>query len=259
MKRTIVYIDGFNLYYGLLRGTFAKWLDLVTFSKALLAPDHEIIAIKYFTSRVNYNKREPKKKEHQEIYLRALTHFPLIQIIEGFYKSRDAKLPFRKEPCISCRPYADVIKTEEKRSDVNLATAMMADCHANAADSFVVISGDADFIAPIEYIRHVARKQVLVFNPHKAMSGHLKKVATYYKDIPRDLPAKCQLPTSFTYGTHNRQIHCPPEWLSETTELIDDVRAAEEEIERGETISQDEFKRKLIAERRLRSPQKENG
>ena len=144
MKRTIVYIDGFNLYYGLLRGTFAKWLDLVAFSKALLAPDHEIIAIKYFTSRVNYNKREPKKKEHQEIYLRALTHFPLIKIIEGFYKSRDAKLPFRKEPCISCRPYADVIKTEEKRSDVNLATAMMANCHVNVARRFRRMSSNGN-------------------------------------------------------------------------------------------------------------------
>ena len=41
MKRTIVYIDGFNLYYGLLRGTCAKWLDLYAFAKALLAPDHD--------------------------------------------------------------------------------------------------------------------------------------------------------------------------------------------------------------------------
>ena len=47
--------------------------------------------------------------------------------------------------------------------------------------------------------------------------------------------------------------------MRETLELIDDVRAAEEEIERGETISQDEFKRKLIAERRLQSSQKKNG
>lgn len=50
MKRTIVYIDGFNLYYGLLRGTCAKWLDLYAFAKALLAPDHDILVVKYFTS-----------------------------------------------------------------------------------------------------------------------------------------------------------------------------------------------------------------
>ena len=27
MKRVIAYIDGYNLYYGLLKGTPYKWLD----------------------------------------------------------------------------------------------------------------------------------------------------------------------------------------------------------------------------------------
>ena len=42
MKRTIVYIDGYNLYYGLLKGTHCKWLDLMAFVKALLRPDHDV-------------------------------------------------------------------------------------------------------------------------------------------------------------------------------------------------------------------------
>ena len=50
MKRTNVYIDGYNLFYGLLKGTAWKWLDLLAFSKALLRDDHEILAVKYFTS-----------------------------------------------------------------------------------------------------------------------------------------------------------------------------------------------------------------
>ena len=46
-KRTIVYIDGFNLYYGLLRFTSYKWLDIVAFAKALLPhpEEHEIVAV----------------------------------------------------------------------------------------------------------------------------------------------------------------------------------------------------------------------
>ena len=35
---------------------------------------------------------------------------------------------------------------------------------------------------------------MLVSPPHIAVSEHLKRAATYYKHIPRDLPAKCQLP-----------------------------------------------------------------
>ena len=44
MKKTIIYIDGFNLYYGLLRSSKNKWLDVVAFANSLLPrPDeHEI-------------------------------------------------------------------------------------------------------------------------------------------------------------------------------------------------------------------------
>ena len=31
--RTVVYVDGFNLYYGALKGTSWKWLDLVALSQ----------------------------------------------------------------------------------------------------------------------------------------------------------------------------------------------------------------------------------
>ena len=212
-KRTIVYIDGFNLYYGLLRKLNAsKWLDLWELSQSLVSKENEIVAVKYFTSRVNYDPREPSAKANQEIYLRALEKLGNIEIIEGYYQRRDTKMPFRFEPCISCRPYADVVRIEEKRSDVNLATAMMADFHEEKADSFVVISGDADLVAPIEYIRKKGSKNVVVFNPHASISGDLKKHATYYKNIPRDLPISCRLPDEIVYGSHSRIIRCPDAW-----------------------------------------------
>ena len=59
-KRTIVYIDGFNLYYGLLRRNAAsKWLDLWKLSRCLVSPNNDILAVKYFTSRVNYDPKKP--------------------------------------------------------------------------------------------------------------------------------------------------------------------------------------------------------
>lgn len=36
---TIVYIDGFNLYYGALRGSHYRWLDLEALSRRLLPKD----------------------------------------------------------------------------------------------------------------------------------------------------------------------------------------------------------------------------
>lgn len=215
-KRTIVYIDGFNLYYGLLRQCAPfKWLDLQKFSRRLVSPDNNIVAVKYFTSRVNYDPKNPSAKVHQEIYLRALQKLGSVEIVEGYYQRQDAKMPFRFEPCKSCRPYADVVRVEEKRSDVNLATAMMVDFHEDKADSFVIISGDADLIAPIEYIRRTGGRNVVVFNPHQTISGDLKRHATFYKNIPRNLPAECRLPDEITYGSHSRVIRCPPAWLPE--------------------------------------------
>ena len=73
MKKTIVYIDGFNLYYGLLRSSKNKWLDVVAFANSLLPrPDeHEILAVKYFTARVNYDPAEPTAQMRQSVYLSA--------------------------------------------------------------------------------------------------------------------------------------------------------------------------------------------
>ena len=51
--RTFVYVDGFNLYYGALKGSSWKWLDLVTLFEQVLQPHHQILAVKYFTARVS--------------------------------------------------------------------------------------------------------------------------------------------------------------------------------------------------------------
>ena len=52
---TIVYIDGYNLYYGRLRHTSYKWLDPFRLFQAILKvqdPSSNIIKIKYFTAPV---------------------------------------------------------------------------------------------------------------------------------------------------------------------------------------------------------------
>ena len=45
--KTIVYVDGFNLFYGLLKGTPNLWLDLELFARSLLTDKYEIAEIKY--------------------------------------------------------------------------------------------------------------------------------------------------------------------------------------------------------------------
>ena len=215
-KKTIFYVDGFNLHHGLLRDSAWQWLDLERFATALLPrPDeHDISAVKYFTARIKYNPADPQAAFNQDRYLEALGALPKVKIIEGFYKRFRVKLPFAKEPCKSCTkvPCGIVYRTVEKRSDVNLATEMMADVIRHAADTFVVVSGDVDFAAPLCFIRHEAKLRTLVFNPHDEACEELRRFTSYYRNIPRDLPAKCQLPYEVTLA-NGRTIHCPAAWM----------------------------------------------
>ena len=80
-------------------------------------------------------------------------------------------------------------------------------------ECLVVVTGDADQVGTIEAARWRFKKTVIVFNPQKSMSDHLKKAASYYKNIPRDLPAQCQLPSVITYGKRqDRFIRRPSAW-----------------------------------------------
>ena len=52
-SRTAVYIDGYNLYYGRLRGTAHKWLDVVALFDALLRQrdqNESVAKVKFFTA-----------------------------------------------------------------------------------------------------------------------------------------------------------------------------------------------------------------
>jgi hypothetical protein len=68
---TGVYVDGFNLYYGALKGTQHKWLDLEALSRRLL-PKDQIVVVRYFTALVSARPSDPNQPVRQQAYLRAL-------------------------------------------------------------------------------------------------------------------------------------------------------------------------------------------
>ena len=216
MKRTVAYIDGYNLYYGILKGTPHKWLDPVRLVKALLRDDHELVSVKYFTSPVKTYPHDGAALDRQKVYMQALSTLPNVEIIQGFYRKDAVLMPVHETECKVC-PTAKsglikVVKLEEKRTDVNIASAMLLDAFNDKADVFVLVSGDTDFIAPVSIVRKDFKKTVIVFNPRESTSW-LHDYASYYRDIPRDLPAQCQLPDTIPYGKRgDRFIHRPPAW-----------------------------------------------
>ena len=65
----MVYVDGFNLYFGAVKGTPYKWLNIHSLCEQLM-PHNQIVGIKYFTAMVS-GKEDPENPIRQNTYLRA--------------------------------------------------------------------------------------------------------------------------------------------------------------------------------------------
>ena len=167
--RTIVYIDGFNLYFGLKSHNYSRfyWLDVQRLAENLLRPGHSLIAVKYFTADI---KAGTDKHRRQQTYLDALlTHCPKLGIFRGRYL-------VKKRQCQQCGAVAQI--PEEKKTDVNIASHMLVDAFTDQFDTAILVSGDSDLVPPIEMIRQYRPgKKVIVAFPPKRKSDDLVRVA----------------------------------------------------------------------------------
>jgi uncharacterized LabA/DUF88 family protein len=195
--RTFIYTDGFNLYYGAVKGTPYKWLNILQLSELLL-PGAEIERIKYFTARVSARKDDPGKPTRQQIYLRALRTLPRLEIIYGSFLSHDVMMPLA-DPTPGQPRFAKVTRTEEKGSDVNIATHLVNDAHLGRFDSAVLITNDSDLLAPIRIVREELKLEVGILNPHRhTPSRVLTHYASFIKQIREGALRASQFQESMT-------------------------------------------------------------
>lgn len=215
---TNIYIDGLNLYYGSLRSTHLKWLDIGALCARLL-PGHNIKRIRYFTARVLALPHDPDAPVRQDIYLRALRTVPNLQIHdESRFAERIVLLPQFPLAYIQnnyCRPpqKVQVQRLEEKRTDVNLASWLLYDCCSGDFDKAVVVSNDSDLSQPIEIVTSKYGKEVGIINPHpkEYRSKELCNRATWYmRTINKKALVACQFPLTLTdvIGAFAK----PPSW-----------------------------------------------
>lgn len=180
--RTIVYVDAFNLYYGCLRGTPHRWLDLEQLARRLLASHHQVVGIKYFTARVSARPGDPDQPNRQQLYLRALGTLPLVEVHFGHYLTHPVRMPLAA-PVRGGPRHVEVLKTEEKGSDVNLATHLVADGCEDRYDCAALVTNDSDLLEPVRLVRGRLSKVVGVLNPQEHPSFVLKHAATFFKQI----------------------------------------------------------------------------
>ena len=86
--RTHVYVDGYNLYYGCLKRTPHKWLNIHTLCSTLM-PRNDIRAIRYFTAQVSGTPHDPDQPTRQQTYFRALRTVPQVSIHLGHFLTHE--------------------------------------------------------------------------------------------------------------------------------------------------------------------------
>ena len=131
-QRTMVYIDGFNLYHGLKDAKLQRyfWLNIHQFSLNLLHNNQQLEKVHYFTARILRDRNNPDKFVRQHTYLEALKTLQDVEIHEGEYSRK-------KMTCPKCG--LKWKKFEEKRTDVNIAVRVLADLHENLFDTAIIV------------------------------------------------------------------------------------------------------------------------
>lgn len=200
--KTAIYIDGFNLYYGIKKTTY-KWLNIKKLAQNLL-PTANIELIKYFTAIVKARPDDLQQQNRQLIYLRALKTIPNLKIIRGHFLENERWLPKAK-----CYAYhvdkTKVIRTEEKGSDVNLASHLIVDAYKDLYDEAWVMTNDSDLCEPIKLVRKELGLFVGVINPHHFLknSRSLANASSDFIQINLGDLQNAQFPDTFkdTKGT----------------------------------------------------------
>ena len=193
--RTIVYIDGYNFYYGAVRKTSYKWIDFEALCRLLL-PEDRIVKIRYFTALVQDRPNDLQKTARQLAYLRAIATQPLIETHFGRFTTRPTRM-LLVDPPITGPRFVEVFKTEEKGSDVNLATYLLLDAFKNRCEIAVVVSNDSDLAEAIRVAQKELGIQVGLINPHmrKHRSRELHELpCQFFRQIPKQSLADAQLP-----------------------------------------------------------------
>lgn len=208
MVRTNVYVDAFNLYFGCLKDGPYRWLNVAELARRSMPAHYQLNRVRVFTALVQPRPHDPRQADRQRAYLRALETVPCLTVHLGQFLSSTIRMPLASPPPGGPRTVA-VLKSEEKGSDVNLATYLLVDAFDNDFEAAVVISDDSDLAEPIHVVRKKFGHHVTVLSP-RGRSRRLQQVATRFRQIRMDAIRNSQLPPVLidAHGT----IHRPASW-----------------------------------------------
>ena len=214
MANVAVYIDGYNVYYGLRnlwkerrRGCF-YWLDYWKLGQCILGPaplatpgGDRLSVVKYFTAIVENN---PGKARRHQTYIDALRGLGQVEVIEGYYQSQ-------KPVCKKCGFRWD--DGEAKQTDVAIGAHLVCDGLRDVYDKAILITADSDQVPAIEMVRRETGKSIVIAYPPTRSNNQKLEAAVggLTMSFNRWLAAS-QLDNPCV-GTDGTEYQCPAEWL----------------------------------------------
>ncbi|MDR0865593.1 MAG: NYN domain-containing protein [Candidatus Symbiothrix sp.] len=202
-QKVIIYVDGFNFYYGLKSKGWRKyyWLNVVSFFERLLKPYQELVEVNYFSARPT----DIGKNERQNTFFSANLMNNKFKLYLGKYLKKEIK----------CKYCNQIIHTfEEKETDVRIATQILSDAFNKRCDISILCSADSDLVPPIEKIKEIDPfHKVFVFFPPDRFSSNLYSLASATKHLggAKMIFDQCILPNKLV-GINGYTIEKPIKW-----------------------------------------------
>ncbi len=218
IMKTIVYIDGFNLFYQCLKRTQLKWLNIHELCKAALPDSNEIIEINFYTARVS-GRFDSNSPAYQQRYLNALTSLPSVKVHYGKFMHHEVWMRLVQPPEFTPRftapletvlDRARVHKTEEKGSDVNLGVHLVRDAALKRMDCAAILTNDTDLCEPVRIANQEFGLPVVLLTPTNRPTRTLKELCTSMRHIEPYLRT-CQFPANVT-AANGKLAQKPAEW-----------------------------------------------
>ncbi|MCE2516410.1 MAG: NYN domain-containing protein [Alphaproteobacteria bacterium] len=180
--RTSIYVDGLNLYYRCLRKSAFKWLDLNQLFSNLLDAKYKIDHINYYYANVKSLPDDPSAPDRQGVYLRAIKTLNNVHLVQGDFTKRKVEMRLWSDPFA----VVEVMKVEEKGSDVNLATNLLNDAWTDVYDVAFVVSQDPDLKEGMRLVKQeFPQKEVNLITPgpRRKACKELRDLADHHLEI----------------------------------------------------------------------------
>ncbi|HEX9937239.1 MAG TPA: NYN domain-containing protein [Longimicrobium sp.] len=230
--RVAFIIDGFNLYHSIrdaekqVSARPQRWLNLRTFCEDYVrhfGPTAVLSGVFYFSALAKHlEAAKPDIVRRHQSYIEAIEATG-VDVTLASFKSSEKFIPFkycefrlwpiRRRIRLPIPRWGVVVRrTEEKETDVAIASKMFELLHTSVADAIVLVSGDTDLLPAIRMAKSLfPGAEVAVIFPFKRHNAELKRVVRRSFKVRREQYARHQLPDPIVLP-NGHQIRKPQTW-----------------------------------------------